>query len=119
MIERYRWGVFRADLDPVVGSEQGGERPVLVISSEDFNQAMPIVTVLPLTSLRPGRRVYPNEVLLEEGAAGQPRDSVVLAHQIRTISKRRLGAPYGYVAEPELHRNIETAIRIHLDLNGY
>ena len=47
---RYQWAVFEADLDPVRGSEQRGRRPVLVVSDEDFNVAIPRVTVLPLTS---------------------------------------------------------------------
>jgi mRNA interferase MazF len=58
----YKWSLFEANLDPVAGAEQRGSRPVLVISNEQFNQAMPIVTVLPLTSTK--RRLYPSEVLL-------------------------------------------------------
>ncbi|MGH9339941.1 MAG: type II toxin-antitoxin system PemK/MazF family toxin [Acidobacteriota bacterium] len=46
----------------MVGSEQAGTRPVLVISDQDFNQLMPVITVLPLTSRKPGRKIYPNEV---------------------------------------------------------
>jgi len=63
-------GIFLADLNPVVGSEQKGKRPVLVVSDEDFNQVMPVVTILPITSLKKGRRVYPNEVLISKGIGG-------------------------------------------------
>ena len=60
----FRWGVFQADLNPTKGSEQQGVCPVLVISDEDFNEAMPIVTVLPLTSREANRKLYPGEVLV-------------------------------------------------------
>jgi mRNA interferase MazF len=106
--------IFLADLNPVIGSEQKGKRPVLVVSNEDFNQLMPVVTVLPITSLKKGRKIYPNEVLIGKGVAGLSVDSLVLAHQIRTISKIRLIRPLGTVAEPELQFAIEEAIRIHL-----
>ena len=99
-----------------MGSEQAGERPVLVVSCEAVNELLPIVTVLPLTVRRPGRRIYPNEVLLAAGEAGQPQDSVVLAHQVRTISKGRLGAPYGVVESEAIRERIRAAFRIHLDL---
>ncbi|HLZ07287.1 MAG TPA: type II toxin-antitoxin system PemK/MazF family toxin, partial [Chloroflexota bacterium] len=76
------WAVVVAYLDPSVGSEQAGRRPVLIVSNEDANQILSNVTVLPLTSTQ--RKLYPAEVTLPAGAAGQPRDSIVMAHQIRT-----------------------------------
>ena len=93
----YRMGIFLADLNPVIGSEQRGKRPVLVVSDEVFNSVMPVVTILPLTSLKKGRRIYPNEVLLPKGIGGLSTDSIILAHQIRTISKQRLGKLLGFV----------------------
>ena len=63
-----RWAVVYADLDPVVGSEQRGTRPVLVVSNDQFNDATQNVTVLPLTSTQ--RRLYPAEVRLPAGSAG-------------------------------------------------
>ena len=112
----YRMGFFFADLNPVIGSEQKGKRPVLVVSDEDFNQFMPVVTILPLTSLKKGRRIYPNEVLIPKGIAGITADSLILAHQIRTISKDRLTQFLGPVKDPELQRAIGQAMRIHLNL---
>jgi len=109
-----QWAVFEADLDPVTGAEQKGTRPVLVISNEEFNQAMPSVTVLPMTSTR--RRLYPAEVLLHEGEAGQPAESIVMAHQVRTISKRRLVRRLGAILDPELRGEVQRAIKEHLDL---
>jgi mRNA interferase MazF len=114
--EGFQWTVFHANLDPALGSEQAGQRPVLVVSNEILNEALPIVTVLPLTSHRPERRVYSTEVLLPAGAAGQPADSIVMAHQIRTISKERLRAPYGRLSDPSLRRAIQAAMHLHLDL---
>jgi mRNA-degrading endonuclease toxin of MazEF toxin-antitoxin module len=68
MITRYQWGVFEVDLNPIIGSGQGGRRPVLVVSNEPFNQAMFVLTVLPLTSTQ--RRLYPAEVCLPKRTQG-------------------------------------------------
>ena len=114
MITRYQWGVFEVDLNPIVGSEQGGRRPVLVVSNEPFNHAMSVLTVLPLTSTQ--RRLYPAEVALPKRAAGQPLDSIIMAHQIRTISKRRVAGLLGYVSDPSFRRLIQKALLDHLDL---
>jgi len=110
----FQWAVMEANLDPVAGAEQRGTRPVLIVSNEEFNQAMPNVTVLPLTSTR--RRLYPSEVLLPERKAGQPLDSIILAHQIRTISRQRLGSLLGYLKDPQLRHEVCQAIKEHLDL---
>ncbi|MFO7772784.1 MAG: type II toxin-antitoxin system PemK/MazF family toxin [Dehalococcoidia bacterium] len=106
---------MEANLDPVAGSEQKGIRPVLIVSNEEFNQAMPNVTVLPLTSAK--RRLYPSEVFLPQGKAGQPMDSIVMAHQIRTISKQRLGGLFGYLEDARLRDEVQRAIKEHLDIN--
>ncbi|MDQ7841995.1 MAG: type II toxin-antitoxin system PemK/MazF family toxin [bacterium] len=115
MISPLQWAVAEADLNPARGSEQRGTRPVLIVSSEAFNQAMPNVTVLPLTSTH--RRLYPAEVLLPGGEAGQPQDSIIMAHQIRTISKARLKGLTGYLRDPTLRHRVQQAIRDHLDLD--
>lgn len=115
MIDQVRWALYDAYLDPVLGSEQGGRRPVLVVSNDRFNQAMPRVTALPLTSAR--RPLYPAEVLLPAGAAGQPRDSIVMAHQVRTISKIRLRRRLGVLEDFSLREAVNAAIRNHFDLD--
>ncbi len=112
----YRMRVFIADLNPVIGSEQKGKRPVLVVSDEDFNQVMPVVTILPVTSLKKGRRVYPNEVFIPKGIAGLAADSIILAHQIRTISKDRLIQFLGALKDPGLQTAVNQAVRIYLNL---
>jgi len=109
-----RWAVIEADLDPTTGAEQRGKRPVLVVSNDEFNTSMPNVTVLPLTSTE--RRLYPSEVFLPAGTAGQPRDSIVMAHQVRTVSKQRLKKTLGHLNDPELQRQIREAITDHFDL---
>ncbi len=111
----YQWAVMEANLDPVAGAEQKGTRPVLVASNEEFNRAMPNVTVLPLTSTR--RSLYPSEVFLPRGKAGQPLDSVVMAHQIRTISKQRIKGLVGHLEDPQLQQQVREALREHLDLH--
>ncbi len=109
-----QWAVIQANLNPAIGTEQKGTRPVLIISNEDYNQTVPNVTVLPLTSTK--RRLYPSEILLPEGKAGQPLESIVMAHQIRTISKQRLGRLLGYLDDAELQSEIHRAVKEHLDM---
>ena len=112
----YQWKTFWADLEPTRGSEQAGNRPVLVVSSEAVNQALPIVTVLPLTTAREGRKIYPTEALLPGEKAGLPHDSIAMAHQIRTISKERIGTECGAVNDGELKTKVKNALRTYLDL---
>ncbi len=66
----FRWHVFLANLDPVIGSEQGKTRPVLVVSDEAINQILPVVNVLPITSRKPKRKIYPNETFIPKGTGG-------------------------------------------------
>jgi len=112
----YKWSMFMADLNPVIGSEQQGRRPVLVISDETTNSVMPVVTILPVTSLKKGRRLYPNEALLKKGVAGLDAESIVLAHQIRTIAKQRLIICLGEISDANLKAQINDALRVHLNL---
>ncbi len=114
-----QWGLFEADLNFPVGSEQGGEkRPVLVVSNDGFNAQFPVVTVLPLTK-REGkqRQVYPFEVELPAGTAGNPLDSIIMPQQIRTIAKQRLlGPPLGLLADPDVRRTVEDRLLQHLGI---
>lgn len=106
MSTAYQWHIFLANLDPVIGSEQGRNRPVLVISEEEINQILPVVNVLPITSRRAGRTIYPNEVLLEAGTANLDNDSIILCYQIRTLDKQRLTKTIGQIDDPELQERI-------------
>jgi len=81
-----QYDVYLADLNPTIGREQQGKRPVMIISNS-YENLLDVVTILPLTSLKKNRRVYPNEFLLKHELE---KPSLVLCQQIRTISKRRL-----------------------------
>ena len=78
--------IYLADLNPIVGREQSGTRPVLIISNE-YENILDIVTIIPITSLKDGRKIYPNELLLKDELE---KPSILLCQQIRTISKARL-----------------------------
>lgn len=67
-----KWSIFLANLDPVVGSEQGKTRPVLIISEDFFNELLNVVNILPLTSYKMERFIYPNEVLIEKTISKLP-----------------------------------------------
>jgi mRNA interferase MazF len=112
----YQWGIFWANLNPTEGSEQSGTRPVLVISTEAVNQALPIVTIMSITSIKTGRKVFPIEVYLKANETGLPKDSIVMAHQIRAISKTRLGNKCGSIDNEEIREKINSVIKIYFDI---
>lgn len=112
----WKWSIFLADLNPVIGSEQKGKRPVLVVSDEVFNSLMRVVTVIPITSLKPERRIYPNEALLEQGVGGVEVRSLALVHQIRTLAKERLVTRIGTVTDESVREAVSKALRVHLNL---
>ena len=114
--DQLQWSVWLVDLDPVVGSEQAGRRPVIIVSKEAANAVLPVVTALPLTSRKAGRRIYPNEALLDEGCASLGRESVAMAHQLRTVSKQRLGQKLGRVDDRKIQDALRESLRVQLDL---
>lgn len=81
-----QYDVYLVDLNPTVGREQFGKRPVLIISN-NYENLLDTVTIIPITSLKDGRKVYPNELLLKNELEVP---SILLCQQIRTISKNRL-----------------------------
>ena len=109
-----RWSVWLANLDPVVGSEQGKTRPVLVLSDTRLNQILPVVNVLPITSRKGKRRVYPNEALIPAGATGLDVESIVLCYQIRTLDKQRLMKQLGSLDDSQPREDIIAALRFQL-----
>ena len=111
-----KWDLAWALLDPTVGHEQAGRRPVLVFCNDVIARPIGLATVLPLTTWKTGRRVYPTEVLLPAEVAGLPAASLVLTHQIHTISARRLSSPIGTLADAALRGKITQALRLWLDL---
>lgn len=112
-----RGDIFFLDLNPVIGSEQSGIRPCLVISSDVVNHLHQI-TVLPITSMKPSyKTIYPNEVYLPKEITLLPKDSIVLAHQIRSVDKKRLIKYINNIANQPLFTDIEEAVKFQLELN--
>lgn len=111
-----RWSVWLANLDPVVGSEQGKTRPVLVISDGQINNILPVVNVVPITSHKPNRRIYPNEAVLPAHTGGLTLDSIALCYQIRTLDKRRLTQMLGTVETKDARESILDALRFQLGI---
>lgn len=110
-----RWDLLRVDLEPREGSDQGGARPALVVSNDGFNRHFPLLTVLPLTrSSGKCRPVYAFEVLLPAGAAGNAEESIVMPQQGRTVSRSRVSARLGSLADPTLRQAVEERLRDHL-----
>ncbi len=111
----HRGDVWAARLDPTAGSEQAGTRPVVIVSNDPFNEVMPIVTVVPVTSHRGGRRVYPSEAHLAKGIGGLRGDSLAMCHQIRTIARARLGRYLGTLDSPAVVA-LDRALATHLGI---
>lgn len=111
-----RWSIYRANLDPVIGSEQGKSRPVLVISENGINELLNIVNVIPITTRKPGRKIYPNEVLIPANNYGLTNDSIILCHQIRTLDKQRLSNIYGSISDISLQEEIINSLCFQLGI---
>jgi mRNA interferase MazF len=111
-----RGEIYSADLDPVVGSEQGGLRPVLIVQNNIGNRYSPTVIILAMTS-RIQKARLPTHVYIPAAGHGLQKDSVVLAEQIRTLDKRRLRERIG-VLNPEYMELISRALAISLGLSG-
>jgi mRNA interferase MazF len=113
-----KWTIWRANLDPVVGSEQGLTRPVLIISDGAINEVINTVNIIPLTTRKPNRQIYPNEVLIEALKYGLPEESILLCHQIRTLDKKRFGQFYGQIDDTEKQDEIIEAILFQLGIDN-
>ena len=109
-----RGDIYYADLSPVVGSEQGGVRPVLIVQNDTGNRYSPTVIAAAITSQMHKARL-PTHISLSGEALGLDRDSVVLLEQIRTIDKRRLRSKMGTLGEKEMHR-VDGAIAVSFGL---
>lgn len=111
-----KWSIFLANLDPVVGSEQGKTRPVLIISEDFFNDLLNVVNIIPLTSYKEDRFIYPNEVLIEKNTSKLPNASIALIHQIRTIDKKRLVKELGSIDSKIVQEEIIDAFRFQFGI---
>ncbi len=109
-----RGELYIADLDPVVGSEQGGLRPVLVVQNDTGNRYSPTVVVLAVTSQLQKARL-PTHVQVPAAGHGLQKDSVILAEQMRTLDKRRLHERIGLLS-PEYMKSVARALAVELGL---
>ena len=110
-----RGDIFYADLSPVVGSEQGGVRPVLIVQNDTGNRHSPTVIAAAITS-QTGKARLPTHFELAARQYGLPKDSVVLLEQIRTLDKKRLREHMGRLDEASMHR-VDTAIAVSFGLH--
>lgn len=111
-----RGDIFYADLSPVVGSEQGGTRPVLIVQNDTGNRHSPTVIAAAITS-QMGKAKLPTHISLAGHDVGLTKDSVVLLEQIRTIDKKRLREHMGKLDE-ELMGRVDNAIAVSFGLDG-
>ncbi len=109
-----RGEIFYAELNPVVGSEQGGTRPVLVIQNDIGNQYSPTTIIAAITS-QISKAKLPTHVEVKARRSGLERDSVILTEQIRTIDKSRLKEKVA-VLDEEVMLRVDEAIEVSLGL---
>lgn len=109
-----RGDIFYADLSPVVGSEQGGTRPVLIVQNDTGNKHSPTVIAAAITS-QTNKAKLPTHIELSGRSVGLTKDSVVLLEQIRTIDKRRLREHMGRLDENMMNR-VDNAIAVSFGL---
>ena len=109
-----RGEVFYADLSPVVGSEQGGTRPVLIVQNNVGNKHSPTVIAAAITS-KQDKTAMPTHISRKGASCGLSRDSVVLLEQIRTLDKQRLKEKTGRLTEKDLEK-VNRALNISFGL---
>ena len=110
-----RGDIFYADLSPVIGSEQGGIRPVLIVQNDVGNRHSPTVIAAAITSQRDKSRL-PTHIEVSADTCGLSKDSVVLLEQIRTIDKKRLKDRMGELDNTSMNR-VDTALSISFGLH--
>ena len=117
MLETVRRGdIYYADLSPVVGSEQGGMRPVLIVQNDIGNRYSPTVIAAAITS-QTGKARLPTHIILHGAGCGLTKDSVILLEQIRTIDKKRLRERMGKLDEDMMSR-VDNAIAVSFGLGS-
>ncbi|MBR6580034.1 MAG: type II toxin-antitoxin system PemK/MazF family toxin [Ruminococcus sp.] len=109
-----RGEIYYADLSPVVGSEQGGVRPVLIVQNDVGNRHSPTVIAAAITSRQDKNRL-PTHIEVRADKCGLARDSIVLLEQIRTIDKKRLGDKMGELDINSMNK-VDTALSISFGL---
>ncbi|KAB3533556.1 type II toxin-antitoxin system PemK/MazF family toxin [Alkaliphilus serpentinus] len=109
-----RGDIYYADLSPVIGSEQGGVRPVLIVQNDIGNRYSPTVIIAAITS-QINKAKLPTHIEITATDYGLPKDSVVLLEQIRTIDKRRLDEKVGHL-DDDIMEKVNEALLISLGL---
>jgi len=109
-----RGDIYMAELDPVIGSEQGGRRPVVIIQNDLGNLHAPTVIAVPLTGST-AKPDLPTHARIPSGEGGLWRASTALCEQVRTLEKTRLGRRLGSLG-PESMRGVERALQVSLDM---
>ena len=109
-----RGDIFYADLSPVVGSEQGGMRPVLIVQNDTGNKHSPTVIAAAITS-QTGKAKLPTHIELSGQSVGLTRDSVILLEQLRTLDKSRLREKMGRLDGETMNR-VDNAIAVSFGL---
>lgn len=110
-----RGDMFYADLSPVVGSEQGGIRPVLIIQNDTGNKYSPTVIAAAITS-QMGKNKLPTHIEIGSQECGLKSDSIVLTEQIRTIDKSRLKEKIGHIEDGKIINQINNALGVSFGL---
>ena len=116
MLNIRRGDIFYADLSPVVGSEQGGLRPVLIVQNDIGNKYSPTVIAAAITS-RLGKTKLPTHIDIYADEVGLCKDSVVLLEQIRTLDKQRLKEKMGHLDENSMQA-VNSAIAVSFGLGN-
>lgn len=111
-----RGDIYYADLSPVVGSEQGGMRPVLIIQNDVGNRYSPTVIAAAITS-RMGKTRLPTHIDVYADKVGLSKDSVILLEQVRTLDKRRLGEKMGHL-DDKMMTAVNNAIAVSFGLGN-
>ena len=111
-----RGDMFYADLSPVIGSEQGGMRPVLIIQNDLGNKYSPTVIAAAITS-QTGKNKLPTHIEIDSEDCGLKNNSVVLAEQIRTIDKSRLKEKIGHIDDNKIINELNNALGISVGLD--
>ncbi len=111
-----RGDIFYADLSPVVGSEQGGLRPVLIVQNDVGNKYSPTVIAAAITS-RMEKTKLPTHIDIPGIEAGLAKDSVILLEQVRTIDKKRLKEKMGHLDDGTMSY-VNNAIQVSFGLSG-
>ena len=114
-MQRRRGDMFYADLSPVVGSEQGGIRPVLIIQNDMGNKYSPTVIAAAITS-QTTKAKLPTHIEIDSSSTGLKNDSVVLAEQIRTIDKSRLKERIGHINDEKIIDKVNNALGVSFGL---